>query len=207
MERKHILQAYGAEMVLSRSGGRVGWRDPLCREIYAADPDRYFYPDQYNNPANWKAHYNGTGARDPEPDRRPDHALRRLHGNQRNVHGNVAPAAARNARDDSASRPSRRPGFHGLEGLEAHADRDRSRHLRSELADDNIWIETEDAYDDDAAAGSRRGAAGGHLVGREPGGRARGGPPDWSKAGERGVIVTILGDGAYKYLSEPFWHD
>ena len=60
-ERKRILQAYGAELVLT---------DPLpgsdgailaVREIVAADPDEYFYPDQYNNPANWRAHYETTG--------------------------------------------------------------------------------------------------------------------------------------------------
>jgi len=33
----------------------------MCREIYRSDPDSYFYPDQYNNPANWKAHYEHTG--------------------------------------------------------------------------------------------------------------------------------------------------
>ena len=36
-------------------------RSARCREIYAADPDRYFYPDQYNNDANWQAHFNTTG--------------------------------------------------------------------------------------------------------------------------------------------------
>src|SRR5271156_6533565 len=60
MERKHVLRAYGAEMVFSDPGEGSDGAIRLCREIYAADPDRYFYPDQYNNPANWKAHYEGT---------------------------------------------------------------------------------------------------------------------------------------------------
>ena len=60
MERKHVLQAYGAEMVFSDPGEGSDGAIRLCREIYKADPDRYFYPDQYNNPANWKAHYDGT---------------------------------------------------------------------------------------------------------------------------------------------------
>ena len=59
--RQAILRSYGVELILS---------DPLegsdgairkVREIYAADPDRYFFADQYNNPANWQAHYEGTG--------------------------------------------------------------------------------------------------------------------------------------------------
>ena len=60
MERKHVLQAYGAEMVFSDPGEGSDGAIRICREIYEADPERYFYPDQYNNPANWKAHYDGT---------------------------------------------------------------------------------------------------------------------------------------------------
>ncbi len=49
----------------------------LVREIVAEDPERYFYPDQYSNPGNPLAHYDGTGARDPRGRRRPHHPLRR----------------------------------------------------------------------------------------------------------------------------------
>src|SRR5579871_3894448 len=60
MERKHVLQAYGAEMV--RTDPAEGWDGAIreVREIDQADRERYFYPDQYNNPAKWQAHYNGT---------------------------------------------------------------------------------------------------------------------------------------------------
>src|SRR5580704_18160608 len=60
-ERKQILKAYGAEMVFSDPAESSDGAIRLCREIYEADPERYFYPDQYNNPANWKAHFDGTG--------------------------------------------------------------------------------------------------------------------------------------------------
>src|ERR1700728_3212620 len=60
MERKHVLHAYGAEMVFSDPGEGSDGAIRLCREIYEADPEAYFYPDQYNNPANWKAHFDGT---------------------------------------------------------------------------------------------------------------------------------------------------
>src|SRR3984957_17319825 len=59
MERKHVLQAYGAEMVFSDPGEGSDGAIRLCQQIFKQDPDRYFYPDQYNNPANWQAHYNG----------------------------------------------------------------------------------------------------------------------------------------------------
>src|SRR5260370_1119231 len=55
-ERRQILKSYGAEMVFSDAGEGSDGAIRLCREIYEANPDAYFYPDQYNNPANWKAH-------------------------------------------------------------------------------------------------------------------------------------------------------
>src|ERR1043165_3847234 len=60
-ERKRIRKAYGAEMVFSDPNESSDGAIRLVRQIYMEDPDRYFYPDQYNNPANWKAHFDGTG--------------------------------------------------------------------------------------------------------------------------------------------------
>ncbi len=60
-ERKRILKAYGAGMVFSDAGEGSDGAIRMVRQIYMADPDLYFYPDQYNNPANWKAHFEGTG--------------------------------------------------------------------------------------------------------------------------------------------------
>src|SRR5579872_440411 len=61
MERKRILKAYGAEMILSDAAEGSDGAIKVCREIYNANPDIYFYPDQYSNPANWKAHFEHTG--------------------------------------------------------------------------------------------------------------------------------------------------
>jgi threonine synthase len=60
-ERQRILKAYGAEMIFSDAAEGSDGAIRLCRRIYMADPDLYFYPDQYNNPANWKAHFEHTG--------------------------------------------------------------------------------------------------------------------------------------------------
>src|ERR1051325_3194802 len=60
-ERKRILKAYGAEMLFSDPAEGSDGAIRVCRKIYKEDPDRYFYPDQYNNPANWKAHFETTG--------------------------------------------------------------------------------------------------------------------------------------------------
>ena len=61
LERQRILKAYGAEVVLTDAAEGSDGAIRKCREIYNADPGRYFYPDQYNNPANWMAHFETTG--------------------------------------------------------------------------------------------------------------------------------------------------
>src|SRR5580698_11102003 len=60
-ERKQILKGYGAEMVFSDPGEGSDGAIRLCRKVFEENPGQYFYPDQYNNPANWQAHFNGTG--------------------------------------------------------------------------------------------------------------------------------------------------
>src|SRR5579862_3687061 len=61
LERKRILKAYGAELVLTPADEGSDGAIRKVREIYGADPEGYFYPDQYNNDANWQAHYETTG--------------------------------------------------------------------------------------------------------------------------------------------------
>src|SRR6185437_8343311 len=60
-ERKQILQTYGAELVLTDGAEGSDGAITVCRDIFDRDPDQYFYPDQYNNPANWMAHFETTG--------------------------------------------------------------------------------------------------------------------------------------------------
>src|SRR5436190_2792955 len=60
IERKRILKAYGAEIIFTDPGEGSDGAIRKCREVYKADPSAYFYPDQYNNPANWQAHFDHT---------------------------------------------------------------------------------------------------------------------------------------------------
>ena len=74
------------------------------------------------------------------------------------------------------------------------------------LADDNLWVETEDAY----AMTRMLGRVEGLLVGMSSGANvwaAREAGKRLATEGKRGVIVTVLCDGATKYLSEPFWNE
>ncbi len=205
MERKHVLQAYGAEMVFSDPGEGSDGAIRLCREIYKADPDRYFYPDQYNNPANWKAHYEGTALEIlAQTDGRITHFVACMGtsgtfvGNSRRLRKEIPGIRCISAQPSS--------GFHGLEGLKHMPTAIVPGIYDPKLADENVWIETEDAYamcrrlarEEAVLAGISSGA---NLV------AACKVAGDLAAAGKRGVIVTMLCDGAYKYLSESFWND
>src|SRR5436305_13055014 len=61
MERKRILRIYGAETIETDSLQGTDGAQLVTREMVAREPEKYFYPDQYNNDANWRAHYEGPG--------------------------------------------------------------------------------------------------------------------------------------------------
>ena len=205
MERKHVLQAYGAEMVFSDPGEGSDGAIRLCREIYKQDPDRYFYPDQYNNPANWKAHYEGTAVEIlAQTGGRITHFVACMGtsgtfmGNSRRLRKEIPGIKCISAQPSS--------GFHGLEGLKHMPTAIVPGIYDPALADDNIWIETEDAY----AMCRRIAREEALLVGISSGANlvaARAVGRKLVEAGETGVIVPMLCDGASKYLSEPFWSE
>ena len=205
MERKHVLAAYGAEMVLTDPGEGSDGAIRAVREIYQTDPGRYFYPDQYNNPANWKAHYNGTALEIlAQTDGRITHFVACMGtsgtfmGCSRRFHEELPYVKCISAQPSS--------GFHGLEGLKHMPSAIVPGIYDPSVADDNVWIETEDAYDMCRRIAREEAL----LVGISSGANlvaARALGQKLVEAGERGVIVTILCDGAYKYLSEPFWND
>jgi len=203
MERKHVLQAYGAEMVFSDPGEGSDGAIRLCQEIYKENPERYFYPDQYNNPANWKAHYNGTALEIlAQTDGRITHFVASM-GTSGTFMGNT-----RRLREEVpgikciSAQPS--TGFHGLEGLKHMPTAIVPGIYDPDLASENLWLETEDAY----KMVKQLAREAGLLVGISAGGNAVAALAIASRlhaAGRHGVIVTILCDSADKYLSESFW--
>jgi len=176
-----------------------------CREIYAADPNRYFYPDQYNNPANWKAHFEGTAVEIMEQTKGGITHFVACMGTSGTFMGN----SKRFKRDMPnvqciSAQPS--SGFHGLEGLKHMPTNIVPGIYDPTLADDNLWIETEDAYAMTRWLGHNEGL----LAGMSSGANlhaAREVAKRLAKEGRGGVIVTIVADGATKYLSEPFWNE
>ena len=210
-ERKRILKAYGAEVIytdpLESSDGAIR----KARALYAQHPDRYYYADQYNNPANWQAHYETTGVEIwQQTEGRITHFVAGL-GTTGTFVG-VGRRLREYRRDIQLISLQPDSPFHGLEGL---------KHLETAivpgiydptLADANLPISTEDAY----AMARRLAREEGLLVGVSAAaavvGSLRVAEAILRDAETRGiephaVIVTILCDSADKYLSERFWDD
>lgn len=205
IERQRILKAFGAEVVLTDPAEGSDGAIRKCREIYAATPELYFYPDQYNNPANWMAHYDNTG---PEIIAQTAGAVTHF-VSAMGTSGTFMGVTRRLKRDVPgvkcySAQPS--SGFHGLEGLKHMATAIVPGIYDDTLADGNVWLETEDAY----RMVRRLAKEEGLLVGISSGANVdaalqlgRG----LHRAGETAVIVTMLCDKADKYLSEHFWDE
>jgi cysteine synthase B len=203
IERKRILKAYGAELVLTSADEGSDGAIRKVREIYSADPDSYFYPDQYNNDANWRAHFETTG---PEiiaqTEGRITHFVTLL-GTSGTFMGN-----ARRFRRDLphveciSAQPS--SGFHGIEGTKHMPTAIVPGIYDPTVADRNLWVETEACH----KMVKRLAREEGLLVGISGAGNVVSAltiANELRAQGRKGVIVTILCDGADKYLSEHFW--
>jgi cysteine synthase B len=210
-ERKRILKAYGAEVIytdpLESSDGAIR----KARALYAQHPDRYYYADQYNNPANWQAHYETTGVEIwQQTEGRITHFVAGL-GTTGTFVG-VGRRLREYRRDIQLIALQPDSPFHGLEGLK-HLDTAIVPGIYDPtLADANLAISTEDAY----AMARRLAREEGLLVGVSAAaavvGSLRVAEAILRDAETRGiephaVIVTILCDSADKYLSERFWDD
>jgi cysteine synthase B len=205
MERKRILKAYGAQVVLTDPGEGSDGAIRKCREMYESDPGRYYYPDQYNNPANWKAHYETTGPEILEQtDGRITHFVAGL-----GTSGTFTGVTRRLRRElPGVKCYSAQPasGFHGIEGLKHMPTAIVPGIYDDTLADGNLWLETEDAY----RMVRRLAREEGLLVGISSGANvvaALGLGRELYDTGQTGVIVTIFSDSADKYLSEYFWDE
>jgi S-sulfo-L-cysteine synthase (O-acetyl-L-serine-dependent) len=202
-ERKRILQAYGAEIVYTDPAEGSDGSTRKVREIVANDPGRYFYPDQYSNPANWQAHFEGTGPEIIEQTNgRITHFIASMGtsgtfvGVTRRLHRDLPGVHCYSAQPSS--------GFHGLEGLRNMNATMVPGIYDPNLAEENLWLETEDAY----RMVKRLAREEGVLVGISAGGNVTAAMAVARRlhaARQPGVIVTILCDSADKYLSESFW--
>ena len=203
-ERKRILHAYGAELVMTPGDEGTDGAIRRVREIVAADPEVYYYADQYSNPANWQAHYRTTAAELWEQTQgQITHFVAGL-GTSGTFVGTTRRLRTCNPEIRCISlQPD--ASFHGLEGWKHMPTALRPAIYDETLADENVAVGTEEAYRMVKRLAREEGllvspSAGAALVGCM--GVARQIP-----RGKRAVIVTVFPDSAAKYLSERFWDE
>lgn len=204
-ERKRILNAYGAEIIYTDPAEGSDGAMVKAREIAAAEPDRYYYADQYSNSNNWLAHYHGTANEIwKQTDGRLTHFVAML-GTTGTFIGTARRLKELNPEIECISLQPDSP-FHGIEG---------GKHLESAIVpaiydptvgDGELEISTESAYE----MCKRLAREEGLLVGVSAAAAVVGSikvAEQRVSLGEDAVIVTVLCDNADKYLSERFWED
>ncbi|QXD14112.1 cysteine synthase family protein [Rhodocaloribacter litoris] len=200
-ERKRILAAYGVDLILTDPLEGTDGAQRYVRERVAAEPDRYFYPDQYNNDANWRAHARTTGVEILEQTRhRVTHFVAGL-----GTTGTFTGVTRRLKAFDPAIRCfSVQPDspLHGMEGLKHMETALVPGIYDPALADDDLRVQTEEAY----AMTRRLAREEGLLVGISSGANVAA-ALRVAETLREGVVVTILCDTGTRYLSDPFWNE
>lgn len=202
IERKKSILAYGAEIIeTSPLEGADGAFDK-AREIANSNPLKYYYPDQYNNDANWKAHYDTTALEIWEQTgHRVTHFVAGT-GTSGTFTGNVRRLKELNPSIQAVVMQPDSP-FHGLEGLKHMASTMHTGFYDSSLADCEVTVGTEEAYEMTRRLAREEGL----FVGISSGANVLAALKVAEKAPENSVIVTILCDGGYRYLSEQLWEE
>ncbi len=200
-ERKKILRAYGVDFVLTDPGEGSDGAIREARRLYAEEPERYFYPDQYSNPANPRSHYESTA---PEIWEQTNGEITHFVAGLGTSGTFVGTAGRLKEYNPEIGVISFEPdsSFHGLEGM---------KHMESAIvppiydptiADENRRVSTEVAYEMVKGVAREEGV----LIGISSG-AAVAAALQVAREIEYGVVVTILCDGADKYLSESFWEE
>ena len=195
------MQAYGARLILTDADRSTDGAIQKARELYGNDPDLYFYPDQYNNDANWQAHYKTTG---PEIIRQTDGQLTHFVAGL-GTSGTFVGTGRRLREFNPAIRLiSFQPdsGFHGLEGLKHMGTAMVPGIYDPKLADEDLAVSTEEAYrmvkrltrEECLLVGISSGAALAACF-------------EVARRLQEGKIVTIFPDSGDKYLNERFWEE
>ena len=200
IERKRMLKIYGAELIETDPLQGTDGAQRRARELAAQEPEKYFYADQYNNPNNWRAHYETTGPEIWEQtDGRVTHFLAGL-GTSGTFVGTVR--RLRELRPDIkaiAMQPD--SPWHGLDGLKHLPTAIVPGIYDPELINETVTVRTEDAQKMIVRLAREEGL----FVGVSSGANvlaalrlARELPPG-------SVVVTVLCDRGERYLSEDIW--
>jgi cysteine synthase B len=198
-ERKLILGAFGAEVVLTDPLEGTDGAIREVRRLVAEEPGKYFYPDQYSNDSNWRAHFEGTG---PEIIEQTAGRITHFVAGLGTSGTFVGTGRAFRKFNPSIRLISFQPDspFHGLEGLKHMATAIVPPIYDPGLADEDLRVSTEGAH----RMVRRLAREEGLLVGISSG-AAVVAMLEVAKRLTKGVVVTVFPDGAEKYLTEKFW--
>lgn len=200
-ERKKVLRAYGAELLLTDPMEGTDGAQQRVQEIVEANPTQYFYPDQYNNEANWQSHYEGTGAEIlDQTDGGITHFVAGL-GTTGTFMGVTRRLKAHNP-DVQCVAIEPDSAMHGLEGLKHMETALVPGIYDPNLVDDHHTCTTERAY----ATTRRLAQKQGLLVGPSSGANVAV-ALDVARSLTAGTVVTLLCDTGTRYLSEDFWEN
>ncbi len=197
-ERKKMIQAYGAKIIYSDPLlGSDGARDKAV-EIVAANPEKYFFPDQYSNPSNWRAHYETTG---PEIWEATEGKITHFVAGMGTSGTAMGTGRYLKEKKSDISIIALQPeGFHGIEGWKNMDSSTPVKIYDSSVHDVKYTLETEPAYHYARELASKEGL----LVSPSAGG-ALYGTLQAIKDLEEGVVVVVFADGGDKYLSTQLW--
>jgi cysteine synthase B len=194
-ERKALVTAYGAEIVYSDAGDGSDGAIRMVREIVALDPAGYFYPDQYSNPANARAHYEGTAVEIlQQTSGRVTHFIAGL-----GTTGTFVGTSRRLKEHDASIRTiaiQPEDSFHGLEGLKHIPTAIVPKIWDPRLADEIWGCPTEPAYDLARTVARTEGLLVGHSSGAALWAARR-----LAETIKEGVVVTVFPDSGDRYLS------
>src|SRR5713101_906663 len=198
VERKRILFAYGANIIYTDAGDGSDGAIRAVRELYAREPDKYFYADQYSNPANWQAHYHGTANEIwQQTEGRITHFVSMM-GTSGTFMGTARRLKELNPAIRCISLQPDSP-FHGIEGAKHMASAIVPGIYDPALADEDLGISTEDSYEMAIRLSREEGVLAGISAGAAVQGAVQVAKQLDSK--QDAVIVAILPDSGDKYLS------
>jgi len=202
-ERKRILQSYGATIIYTDPGEGSDGAIRRAQEIAVAEPEKYFYADQYSNDANWRAHYaNGTADEIwQQTSGRVTHFVAIL-GTSGTFVGTSRRLKELNPSVRCISLQPDSP-FHGIEGTKHMETSIIPKIYDASIADAELGIKTEAAY----AMARQLAREEGLLVGVSGAAALVGAVQVARNAAPGSVVVTIFPDSGDKYLSEHFWDE